>query len=149
MSGQLPQLRQGRDGETQLYKLVNQLRRNVPAPTMTVIPVGPVDLLTIGETLWIPANSGGWVTTAVYLIPEVIDGVQSGAPQISVGISPSFDTIVTTISLGTALVVGEINPLTLVLPVVSETQDIMFHVDVGGTGPTTLTATSYIAGFFR
>lgn len=148
MTTQLPQLHEGRDGPKEQVKLINQLRRNLPGPAMLLIPVGPINLLSGGQTLAIAANANGWVTTFVDLVPDVITGAQSSAPDIRIGSNATFDDVVPSVSLGTTLVVNERVPLTLVSPVVSLTNDIYIDI-LAGSGPSVLTATVYLSGYYR
>lgn len=143
-----PELVQGRDGERELYQLVNELRRNLTAPAFNRIPI-EVDLLTAGQTELVPRNGVGWVTAFVDIIPTVTDGTQSVAPIIRIGSDATFDNIAPLANLGTSLVVDEIVPVTLTSPMTTQYDPIYFDVQTAGSGPTTLTAKVYISGYYR
>ena len=149
MTGLLPELHQGRDGETQLYKLANQLRRQVPGPTKTLLSIGPLSLLGTGPTLIVPTNVTGWITTAAYVIPAIINGVQTGAPIVRIGSNATFDNVAPLVNLGLLLVVDTVVSVTLTAPVVAQANPIYFDVATAGTGPTDLLITVHLEGFFR
>lgn len=139
-----------KDGDEQLKKLVNQMRRNLPGPAKVIIPVGSLSLLSTGQTLAVPANATGWVTTAAFIVPDEITGAQAGAPIIRIGSNATFNDVATVQNLGAALVVDTVVPVTtLVSPAVALTDDIYFDVQTAGTGPTVLTVTAYVEGFYR
>jgi hypothetical protein len=145
----LPQLHEGRDGQKQLIKLVNELRRNVPAPTHSVLPVGEFSLMSSGQIPCVPVTVVGWVTTFALIVPVEIVGVQSGGADIRIGtVASGYADIAPSMNLGTALVVGEVVTVTLTSPAVSVTDAAYLDV-IGGTGPTTLTAMLYLGGYFR
>lgn len=149
MTQQLYGQLQPRDGEEQLKKLVNQMRRNLPGPAKILIPVGSLSLLAAAQTLAIPANATGWVTTDAYIVPDEITGVQSTAPIIRIGSNATFDNVAPLLNLGTALVVDTAVTITLAATKLALTDDIYLDVQTAGTGPTELTATVYVDGFYR
>ena len=149
MSGKLPQLRQGFDKERELIKLVNQLRRQLPAPAFLVIPIGPISLLEVATTQLTPNNVNGWRTQFVDIIPISIDGVQSSGADASVGTADSFyEDIVAGFNVGTALVEREAVSLTVTTPEVCPIVPIYFDVNFAGSGPTTLNVMVNIGGYF-
>lgn len=151
---QLPQLRDGRDDETAKIKLINQLRRNVPGPTQTVQASGSINLLTTGIYEIVPANATGWVTLKAFIIPDTVTGAQSVGSNVSIGTAASLYTDIYLLNnLGVGLVAGqpvELTPFTTDpdLPIV-ETDALSVKVASSSSGPTTLTATFYLLGFYR
>lgn len=137
-----------KDGPEQMKRLVNQMRRNLPGPALLRIPLGPVDLLTTGQTLAIPANAEGWASEFIDIIPVTITGAQTGAPIVRLGSNATFDNVAPLTNLGTALVADEIVPVTLTAPVTLQSDPVYFDVQTAGTGPTVLTVMVYVAGYF-
>lgn len=138
-----------RDGELEMKRLLNQMRRNLPGPAKMILPVGSLSLLATGQTLAVPANATGWVTTAAYVVPDAITGVQTTAPIIRIGSNATFDNVAPLLNLGTTLVVDTVVTVTLAATKLSLEDDIYFDVQTAGTGPTELTATAYVEGFYR
>lgn len=148
MTTRYGELREGTDKERQLYRLVNQMRRNLPAPAHLRIPVGPVDLLTSGPILAIPSNANGWVTKFIDIIPVTITGAQTGAPIVRVGSNATYDNVAPLANLGLALVVDTVVPMTLTAPVTAQADPIYFDVATAATGPTTITVMVNLGGYF-
>lgn len=147
MSGRLPQI-QPRDEDLQLRKLINQMRRNLPGPAFLRMSV-QVDLLTVGTTLVVPANSEGWVTEFIDLFLDDVTGVQGAGADVSIGSNATFDNVAVFVNLGAGMVVNEQIQMTPFAPMASLTDPIYFDVQTAATGPSVLLATVYLAGYFR
>src|SRR5262245_19995412 len=148
MSGKLPEVQEGRDGEKQLYKLVNQLRRQLPAPAFLRISAGPVSLLSTGQTEIVTPNVPGWVTVLADIVPDTITGGQVGAPIIRIGVSPFFAEVVALTNLGVGLVERRPVPLTVVTPNDAQTTSIAIDVQTAATGPSVLSVNVYLMGYY-
>jgi hypothetical protein len=149
MSTQRPQLHQGRDGERELYLLVNELRRNVPAQTLSVLPVGTFTMLQSQQVLCVPQNVNGWVTAFIQIIPTAISGVQVIGPDVQLGtVASGYVNVAPFVNLGTALVVGTVVDVIPAIPMVSVTDQIFLDIAAAG-GPNELTAMLYIGGYYR
>lgn len=147
MNGQLPALHPSRDGLRELIKLINQIRNNVPARTTSVIDIGVVSLLSTSVTEIVPANSSGWVTTAVHLFPVTITGAQATAPIVRLGSNATHDNVAPLFNLGIGLVVDTQVSITLATTTL-QSNPVSFEVQTAGTGPTVLTADVFILGYF-
>jgi hypothetical protein len=144
-----PPLVEGRSDERETFRLVNALRENVPGPTFGLIPVGSLSLLSMGQRLAVPASNLGWVTEFIDIVPDTISGgAQTIAPVIRIGSNATFDNVAPLLNLGTALVVDTVVPVPLAAAV---SQRLAIYVDVqtAGFGPSVLSATVYIAGYYR
>lgn len=147
MNGQLPRLHQDRDGEKQIINKVNQLSDQLPGNAWLMLPVGPFNMLTTGQTLCVPANVPGWNTVSIDFIPT-ITGSQSGAPIVRVGYNATFDNIVALTNLGTTLTSGQPTPLLLAAVPVGATVPIYIDVQTAATGPTSFTGKLYLGGYY-
>ena len=146
MSGRLPQI-QPRDEDLQLRKLINQMRRNLPGPALLRFSA-QVDLLTTNQTIIVPDNANGWVTTFMDLIVNELVGVQTITPEFSAGTLPGITNVAGDQSLSATPVVGEVFPIVTRTPMNAQTDAIYAVITAAASGPTTLTATVYIGGYF-
>ena len=120
----------------------------MPQPAGLLVPAGSINLLAQGLTTIVPASSG-WITTAAFLIADSADGAQLTGATIRIGSAGTYDEVVAAVNLGTTMVVGELVILTLVTPMVSLSGVVALQVDTAATGPTAISASVYLQGFFR